>query len=164
MKKTPLPVLITLLFFLFVSTPAAALEIGATPPDFELKNLQGEKARLSDFRGQIILLKLATTWCPTCKQQSAEIREAGKKLPKKNVVVVEVFLQDSEAMVRQYLQKGKYDMTHVALIDDGQAKKAYSVYLVPRVLLIDRDFKVRFDGSLIPAGELILQVEKINGK
>lgn len=163
MKKVYLPALLILFSLLLLSFPAAALEIGAQAPDFELPTLEGKTVRLSDFKGQIILLKLATTWCPTCKQQTEEIQSAGTMLKEKNVAVVEVFLQDSEAMVREYLQGEKYEMPHTALLDDGKVRRAYGVYLIPRVLFIGPDFTIRRDGSLMSARELIRAVEKIGG-
>jgi peroxiredoxin len=159
MKKMLAPLLILLLVSLF-AVDATALETGAVAPDFELPTLEGKRVRLSDYKGQIIVLKLATTWCPTCKQQSQEIRDIDGALRDRNVAYVEVFLQDSEKMVREYLQGEKLTMPHVALMDDGTALKAYNVYLIPRLLVIDQDFKVRRDGSLVPSRELIMEIEK----
>ncbi len=160
MKKFMFPALFTLLLLLF-STSALALEKGIVAPDFELSTLEGKKVRLSDYKGQTIVLKLATTWCPTCKQLSQEIRYAGDYLKKNEVAVVEIFLQDTEEMVKEYFSGQTYEMPHVVLIDDGQVHKGYNVYLIPRLLLIDKDFKVRRDGSLISARDLVRELEKV---
>lgn len=153
-----------LVLLLFCTGTALAIEAGSTPPDFKLPTVDGLEVSLSDYQGRIILLKLATTWCPTCKQQSQEIAEAGKILAEKDVVVIEVFLQDSEEMIREALAGEKFAMTHVALLDDGEARRAYAVYMIPRLLIIDRDFKVRRDGSLMTARDLIREVQAIAGK
>ena len=159
MKKLLIPSL--LLFLWLLSVPALAVEPGTTAPDFSLKTVDGKTVHLSDFKGQPILLKLATTWCPTCKQQTQEIRAAGDFLKAHHVVVVEVFLQDSEQMVRDYIKDERYPMEHVALIDDGSALEAYNVYLIPRTVLIGPDFVVRRDGSLMEAKALIAAFKKI---
>jgi thiol-disulfide isomerase/thioredoxin len=109
--------------------------------------MTGEDVSLSDFKGQLVLLKLATTWCPTCKQLSAEIKKIGEFLKEQDVVVLEVFVQDSEKTIKKYLGDHQPPMTFHALLDDGQAYKAYSVYLIPRFLLIDEEQVVRFDSS-----------------
>ncbi|BCR03051.1 thiol:disulfide interchange protein tlpA [Desulfuromonas versatilis] len=160
MKKTALA-LLTLLSILALPPLSLALEKGTAAPDFELPSLEGKKVRLSDFKGQIILLKLATTWCPTCKQQSNEFRQAADDLEKNNVAVVEVFLQDSEEMIREYFKGQESTVPIVKLIDNGPARKAYNVYLIPRVLLIDQDFKIQRDGSLITAYDLTRRIEKL---
>jgi len=153
-----------LVLLLICAGTALAIEVGSTPPDFKLPTIEGKDVKLSDYQGRIILLKLATTWCPTCKQQSQEIVEAGKILAENDVVVIEVFLQDSEEMIREALAGQTFAMDHVALLDDGDARRAYAVYMIPRLLIIDRDFKVRRDGSLMTARDLIREVQAIAGK
>ena len=159
MNKMLIPSLLLSLFLL--ALPALAVEPGTTAPDFTLKTLDGTSVSLSDYRGQPIILKLATTWCPTCKQQSAAIRDVGDFLAEHDVAVVEVFLQDSEQMVRDYLAGIELPMPHVALLDDGSALRAYNVYLIPRTVLIDPSFTVRRDGSLLESRELVEEVRKM---
>ncbi len=159
--------IITLLFcFSLIMTPAwvAAIEVGTPAPGFALKSLAGQEVSLADFKGQLVLLKLATTWCPTCKQLSAEINQVGAFLKEQNVVVLEVFIQDSPAMVERYLGDKEMLMDYLALIDDGQAHKAYSVYLIPRLLVIDAEQTVRFDtgGRNLAAEDLVRLVKEFN--
>jgi len=164
MKKHLVFSILVFLSLLLISFNATAVEIGATAPDFKLPSLDGKQVSLSDYKGQIIILKLATTWCPTCKQQSQEIQSASKVLRDNNVAFIEVFLQDSEKMVREYLKGEKHEMPFAALLDDGRALKAYNVYLIPRLVIIDQDFKVRRDGSLLSDRELIGEIEKLAKK
>lgn len=156
---------ILLLFILCLSPVAAvAIETGAQAPDFKLKSLQGEDVSLSDFKGRLVLLKLATTWCPTCKQLSAEIEKVGAFLKEKDVVVLEVFVQDSVKMVKKYLGDTEPPMTFHALLDDGQAYDAYNVYLIPRLLLIDAEQIVRFEsaGRNVLADDITSMVEEFS--
>lgn len=141
--------LCVVLLALFCLVPIAALAVatGETAPDFKLQDMTGEDVSLSDFKGRLVLLKLATTWCPTCKQLSAEIKKIGEFLKEQDVVILEVFVQDSEKTIKKYLGDHQPPMTFHALLDDGQAYKAYNVYLIPRFLLIDEEQVVRFDSS-----------------
>lgn len=142
-------VFVALVFILLWLAPCAAVavEIGAKAPDFELYDVAGLEVRLSDFAGRLVLLKLTTTWCPTCKELSSEIETAGTWLKDQDVVVLEVFVQDSQEAVKEYLGGYSFPMTYHALLDDGQAYKAYNVYLIPRLLLVDTEQIVRFDSS-----------------
>jgi len=130
-----------------LSSPACALEVGAAAPDFSLQSITGEQIRLSDFRGRVVLLKLATTWCPTCKELSGEISRAGDDLAANNVAFLDVFVKDSKATVEEYVAETGYPMVFHALLDDGQVYDAYNVYLIPRLLLVDADQVVRFDSA-----------------
>lgn len=159
MTKRLTPLLLLLL--LLISLPVYAVEPGSTAPDFKLQTLDGQSVRLSDYKGQPILLKLATTWCGTCRQQAQEILAAGDYLKKHNVMLVEVFVEDSPQMVRDYLKDKHYPMPHVTLLDDGSVVRAYNVFVIPRTIIIDRDFKIRRDGSLMPASELEAALSKV---
>jgi len=146
-----------LLLLLLVMLPGQAQALfayGDTAPDFALKSLAGDTVHLSDYKGRVVVLKLATTWCPTCKQQMQEINDAKDFLDENDVVVLEVFLQDTVEMVNEYLDGKSHPKNYVPLMDDGQARNAYNVYLIPRLLIIDAEMKVRRDGSLMSASDL----------
>ncbi len=141
-----------------------AIQTGEAAPDFKLQSLTGEEVSLSDFKGRLVLLKLATTWCPACKLLTAEIRKIGTFLKEQNVAVLEVFVQDSEKMVLEYLGDHQPPMTFHALLDDGQAYDAYSVYAIPRFLVVDQAQIVRFDssGRNVLADDIRSLIEKYN--
>ncbi len=143
-----------LLVWLVVASLASAVETGTEPPDFKLANLQGESVRLADFRGQTIILKLATTWCPSCKQQLKEFAKIEEFLVDNKITLIEVYVDEPEDTIREYLQHREFKLPNITLIDDGQVARAYRLYTIPRVLLIDSDFKVQRDRGLIVASDL----------
>lgn len=144
------------LFFILAEIVSAAPAI-----DFELPTLDETTVHLSDFRGKIIILKLATTWCPTCTQQTDEIVNFSQFFSDQEIVVVDVFLQDSEAMVRDYLKGKDLPFRYMALMDDGRVRNSYNVFMIPRLLLIDREFEVRRDGNFISSKDLQKEVTLI---
>jgi len=140
---------------LLVATPAAALlEYGTVAPDFELKDLDGAPVRLADFAGKIVVLKLSTTWCPTCSQQLQEISAIKPFLDESGVVVLDVYLQDTAEMVRQHHPSLPRPDRYHALLDDGRVRDSYGVYLIPRLLIIDGRQVVRRDGSLMSSSDM----------
>lgn len=139
---------------LIVVSPIQAVEPGTEPPDFKLSTLDGETVRLADFRGQTIILKLATTWCPSCKQQIKELTKLESFIIDNKITLIEVYVDEPEDTVREYLQNRKFSVPHTALLDDGQVARSYRLYTIPRVLLIDRDFKVQRDRGVIMASDL----------
>jgi peroxiredoxin len=161
--KQHLLVLLSVFLLVVVSPVHAYLQQGEKAPDFELVDVHGKAIKLSDFSGRVVVLKLATTWCPTCKQQSEEIQSVAKELNAGNVVVLDVFLQDTQDMVDDYLPKNNAISNFVPVLDDGQVLKSYNVYLIPRLLLVDQRQKVRRDGGLMPASELKKQVQDLLG-
>ena len=142
---------------------AGAVEVGKPAPGFTLQTPDGKSVSLADFKGKVVLLKLATTWCPSCAQLSRELAAIGEFLGEKDVVLLEVFLQDTPEMIARYLEWKRLPKQHYALIDDLQAYRGYSIYLIPRLLVVDREQKVRYDNgaaaTVLPAAELKKLVE-----
>src|SRR5512138_2980830 len=48
---------------------------GFLAPDFELKTPAGETIKLSDLRGQAVLVNLWATWCPPCRAEMQTIEK-----------------------------------------------------------------------------------------
>ena len=48
---------------------------GALAPDFELGTVYGETVKLSDFRGQAVLVNFWATWCAPCRIEMPAIQE-----------------------------------------------------------------------------------------
>lgn len=154
LQKSLLLLLLVGIIQLLLASVCWPVEVGSPPPDFQLTTLEGKSFRLSEHKGELIILKLATTWCPSCRQQGVELDEAAPLLKARNIRLVEVFLQDTEAMVRDYLAETSFESPFDAMLDDGQVLKAYSIYLIPRVILIDSEFKVLRDGANLTAGQI----------
>ena len=150
-----------LIIGLIFTSPVSAVETGTEPPDFKLANLDGEQVRLADFRGETIILKLATTWCPSCKQQIKELAKLETFLIDNKITLIEVYVDEPADTVREYLQERKFNVPSTTLIDDGQVARAYRLYTIPRVLLIDSDFKVQRDRGVIIAGDLQKMLQKM---
>lgn len=161
MKKLLLVSSLALLFLAVATLSFGAVEVGMAPPDIQLKDVNGQDFRLSDHKGELIILKLATTWCPTCRQQNAEFHKIADFLKEKQIRIVEVFLQDSEKMVHDYLEKEKFESPFNAMLDNGQALSAYNVYLIPRVVLINRDYHVIRDGNILTGQQIEAEFEKV---
>ena len=162
MNRLRILLLVSLLFLLPVL--AGAVEVGTPAPGFTLQDLEGKRVSLTDFKGKVVLLKLATTWCPSCSQLSRELAVIGDFLKEKDVVLLEVFLQDTPEMITRYFAGKSFPMVHHILIDDDmQAYKGYNIYLIPRLLVVDREQRVRYDNgaaaTILPAAEIRKLVE-----
>jgi len=48
-------------------------EAGKLAPDFEISDYDGERYRLSDFRGQVVFVNFWATWCVPCRDELPDI-------------------------------------------------------------------------------------------
>jgi thiol-disulfide isomerase/thioredoxin len=69
---------------------------GVQAPDFTLLTLDGNKVKLSDYRGKAVLLNFWATWCPPCKVEMPWFEELQKQYGKDGLVVLGVAMDDSE--------------------------------------------------------------------
>ena len=153
-----------LIVLLVAPTYVGAVEVGKPAPAFTAKAVDGKSVSLADFKGRVVVLKLATTWCPSCKVMTRELATLGDFFKERDVAFLDVFVQDTPEMVARYFEGQSLPATHQALLDEEMdAYRGYSVYLIPRLLVIDREQKVRFDNgnsaNVIPAAEIKKLVE-----
>ncbi|HPT82970.1 MAG TPA: TlpA disulfide reductase family protein [Limnochordia bacterium] len=57
-------------------------------PDFALVTAQGETVRLSDLRGQVVVLNFWATWCPYCVMELPELQELHEELQESGEAVI----------------------------------------------------------------------------
>jgi len=114
------------------------LNVGQEAPDFELETLNGEKVKLSDYRGQPVMLNFWATWCPPCKE---EIPDMQKFYEENDIVVLAVNLTDTE-MSKKNVQKfaDEYGITFPVVLDvDSETSLLYKINPIPTSYMIDKE-------------------------
>jgi thiol-disulfide isomerase/thioredoxin len=64
--------------------------------DLTLKDMNGQRVRLRDYRGKIVVLNFWATWCGPCKAELPMLVEAAKEYGSKGVVFVAASLDDEK--------------------------------------------------------------------
>lgn len=139
-----------------VSTPPAAPPVaettGAPPPaapddpipapDFELPTGSGEPFRLSEHRGEVVVLNVWATWCPPCRHEIPDFIELQDELGDRGLTVVGVSLdEDGWDAVRPFAEE--IGITYPIAVDDGTVEGLYGPTVsLPTTFVIDRDGNV----------------------
>jgi peroxiredoxin len=113
---------------------------GFLAPDFELKTLEGERIRLSDLRGQAVLLNLWATWCPPCREEMQSIEKVYQEYKDRGftVLAVNMTYQDDPSAVRPFVEE--QGLTFPILLDEtGEMANAYQLKSLPSSYFIRRD-------------------------
>lgn len=117
-------------------------EEGALAPDFLLGRLDGSELRLSDLRGEPVVLNFWATWCAPCRKEIPQFVDASERFREQGLVVVGVNLQEGKSIVRPYADD--FGMDFPILIDvDGEVGDAYRLLGLPVTYFIDREGIVR---------------------
>ena len=117
-----------------------SLKVGTLAPDFEADALNGEVIRLSQFRGEPVLLTFGTTWCPDCRLEAPVVQELHENYPE--LVVLLVDSNENADTVQEFVDE--IGITHPVLLDsDGSISRLYQVFAIPTGLFIDSDGLIR---------------------
>ena len=128
------------------STVSAATQLkGTEAPDFVLKSSSGKNLRLSEYRGEVVMLSFWATWCGDCRAQLAELGAMRDRYQDAGVELLAVSLDQSSRQASEATAGASYPVLHDAA---GEVGRLYDVTKMPVMVLIDRDGVVRevFEG------------------
>ncbi len=124
------------------AAPAQNAAANAEPaPEVDLTTLDGKPLKVSELRGQVVLLNFWATWCVPCRSEIPSLNAMQRDLSGRGFKVVGVTTEDSADLVRDYQKDVKQEYT-VALGDAGVANK-YAVGVLPTTFIIDRQGRIR---------------------
>jgi len=108
------------------------------PPDFSLKDLDGRKVGLKQFRGKVVLLNFWTTWCSPCKEEMPPLETLHQQFKKKNFVLLAISVDYGEVKpVKEFIDKHHY--TFPVLLDPKcEVLDLFQVKGIPTTFIIDK--------------------------
>lgn len=113
--------------------------------DFELKDIDGKSYRLSDLRGQTVVLNFFATWCQPCIDEAPELEAFGNDYPDAKLIIVA--RGESKKRMEKYINET--DSKLLYLLDTKETvSKDYSVFGQPETIIINKDGTIaeRFTG------------------
>lgn len=118
------------------------LKEGAQAPDFELVDLNGNTHRLSDYKGQGVLLNFWGTWCEPCKREMPAMERQYTAYKNQGIQVIAVNIAQSDFEVRKYVKN--LGVTFPVAIDKTKSvMTAYNVKPLPTTVFINPEGKVQ---------------------
>ncbi|WP_338657086.1 TlpA disulfide reductase family protein (plasmid) [Sporosarcina psychrophila] len=126
----------------FTESNEVGIRKGQLAPDFELKTLDGETVKLSDYKGQRVMLNFWATWCPPCR---AEMPDMQKFQENKDVQVLAVNLLETESNpdnVQEFIDEMKLTLT-IPLDEQSAISNEYQIAAYPTSFMIDSNGRIQ---------------------
>lgn len=122
--------------------PEVGIEKDNLAPDFELTTIDGETVKLSEFRGEKILLNFWASWCAPCRSEMPDMQKFHETYD--DVVILAVNLTETETSktnVTNFLDE--YEITFPVLMDsETVVANIYNARALPTSYLINSDGRI----------------------
>ena len=117
-----------------------APQVGDTAPEIELPSLNGELAKLSSLKGNIVLLDFWASWCSPCRKENPNVVRMYNKYHEKGFDIFAVSLDKTKQAWQQAVKQDGLTWTHVSDLKYWQSAgaKRYNVHSIPQTFLIDK--------------------------
>lgn len=127
--------------------------------DFELKDVNGNTYKLSDFKGQTVVLNFFATWCQPCIDEAPELEAFGNEY--KDAQLIIIAKGESKKRMEKYISEANSKLLYV-LDTKEETSKDYSVIGQPETLIINKDGVIveRFTGPTTKKNLIELIEEK----
>lgn len=132
-----------LLVSAFAATSLASSDLeGQVAPDFALKSSTGENLRLSEYRGDVVMINFWATWCGPCRQEMPLLDELYARYARVGFSLLGVNIDDDSRRAMQMIEE--LGVTFPVLFDARkEVSKLYEVEAMPVTVLVDREGNVR---------------------
>jgi cytochrome c biogenesis protein CcdA/peroxiredoxin len=121
-----------------INLPTSGTTVGDVAPDFETVTETGDTIKLSDFRGQIVLLNFWGTWCGPCKIEMPEFQAAYEANAGEGFTILAVNKDDSTDAVAHFREQ--FGLSFPLLMDaDEKIRSQFGVFSFPSTYIINQD-------------------------
>lgn len=112
------------------------MEPSVAAPDFALPQLDGSTVKLSELRGQIVVMEFWATWCGPCRFSLPSLDVMHKRYRDRGVTVLLINDGETPEVIRKW---AKQRFTAPILLDESQeAVQRYGVTGIPQLFVVDQ--------------------------
>lgn len=134
-------------------------------PDFSLSDASGNKIKLSDFRGKVVMLEFWATWCPPCIESIPAMKTVHEKYKDKGFVLLGISVDrgnNAATKVSSFIKEN--GVSYPVFLDDGNLSSTYDANSIPMSFIIDKNghIAVRHTGFISDmVGTLSQEIEAL---
>jgi thiol-disulfide isomerase/thioredoxin len=129
---------------------------GMAAPDFTQNDKDGNPIKLSNLKGNVVLVDFWASWCGPCRRANPTVVEMYKKYNSKGFTILGVSMDSNREKWLAAIEADGLTWSHVSTLEGwaNPVGKLYGVNSIPHAVLINRD------GTIIKRG---IQAEELDG-
>jgi peroxiredoxin len=125
------------------SSAFAAEKVKKPAPDFTLKSLKGSNLKLSEFRGDVVLINFWASWCGPCREEMPILNDLYLKYRDMGFTLLGVNVEENSTKAVNMVRELK--VVFPVLFDTkNKVSKLYDVQAMPSTVIVDRDGNIRY--------------------
>lgn len=142
-----------LLVGILVASLAVAKDMSGPAPDFTLKSNSGENLKLSEFRGDVVLINFWASWCGPCRQEMPLLDDLYQRYNPIGFTILGVNVEENPDQAMQLLKE--VPVSFPVLFDtQNSVSRLYNLVGMPSTMIVDRDGNIRYQHfSYLPGYE-----------
>ena len=118
------------------------VNVGDVAPDFTVTMLDGRTIKLSELRGNVVMVCFWATWCPPCREELKHVqKEIIDRFKGKDFVFLPISRGEKKATVEAFREKNGYKFA-MGLDPNQSIFKLFASNYIPRNFLIGKDGKI----------------------
>ena len=127
----------------FLSTTVQAASVSGPAPNFTLKTMEGKNLKLSELRGNVVLLNFWASWCGPCREEMPLLNAIHNKYEPLGFTILGVNVEEQSDAAKDFIAQRPVDFP-ILLDSSNKVSKLYDVIAMPTTVVIDRDGNMRF--------------------
>jgi len=115
--------------------------IGSNAPDITVQD-PDRTVKLSDLRGQVVVLNFWATWCPPCVEEMPSLVAMQQRMKAKGITVLAISVDVDQNAYHQFIKD--HNVNLLTLRDpDQKSSSLYGTFKFPETYVIDRNGVMR---------------------
>ena len=134
--------------------------LGKPAPDFALRSMDGRNRRLSEFRGQVVLINFWARWAGDSRLEMPALDRINTTYNRAGLVVLGVSVDEDWRRAREFADGMKvgYPILFDTTPDIG---RNYLLQKMPVTILVDRSGVVRYSNAGFKSGDELAYLDEI---
>jgi thiol-disulfide isomerase/thioredoxin len=135
---------------------------GSIPENDLGRDIEGNRIRLSDYPGQVVIVSFWASWCGPCRKELPVLASVAKKVGSDQLKIIAINFRDEPKPFKFVVDVLKDYPITILRDNGGRTARKYRVQSIPRMIIVGRDGKVAADHTGYAEGALPALIEELN--